>query len=137
MNIGECHFQRRHKWFFCACTLEELLDIFIPIIHPSTIPQLRTVPTTAFSRTHWDKQDSFVGGIIGCSDGSFSVNGFVYNCLNHGPITRNGTASGELNIEGIVGYTEIIIIGNCVSSGKISVNKTRDNRIGSIVGHVF
>ena len=88
------------------------------------------------SLAHWDKQDFTHWGIIGCSDGSFSSNGFVYNCLNNGTITHNGTATGELNIEGIAGYTEKVIIGNCVSSGKISVNKTRDNRIGSIEGHV-
>ena len=81
-------------------------------------------------------KSSYIGGIVGLSYGSSSKRFYIYNSLSHGIIAHSGTTSSTLYLGGISGCTYYTTIENCVSSGKISVNKTRDNRIGRIVGWV-
>ena len=81
------------------------MGIFIPIIHQGIIPQLRTVPTTAHTHTHTLGQlrlHSLEELLVILMVNSFKIV-FIYNCLNHGPITHNDTTSGELNNGGIAG----------------------------------
>ena len=79
---------------------------------------------------------SYIGGIVGDSKGS-SKKVYIYNCLNHGTITHNGTTSNYLRLGGITGDTEYTTIENCVSGEKISLltNASKNNYIGSIVGY--
>ena len=37
--------------------------------------------------------DTYIGGIIGFSDGSSSIDVFIQNCLNYGTINHNGTTA--------------------------------------------
>ena len=82
---------------------------------------------------------SFIGGIAGLSSGFSSKRVHIYNSLNHGTVTHNGTTTNYLRLGGITGYTECTTIENCVSGGKISLltNASSGNFIGSIVGQVF
>ena len=83
-----------------------------------------------------ESKDSYVGGIVGESYSSSSSNRvYIYNCLNHGTITHNGTTVYELCLGGIAGCTYYTIIENCVSGGNISLlTKSYYNYIGSIIG---
>ena len=81
---------------------------------------------------------SYIGGVVGRSDGSSSKRVYIYNSLNHGTITHSGTTTDYLYLGGIIGWTYYTTIENCVSGGKISsiTNASSDNYIGSIVGWV-
>ena len=79
---------------------------------------------------------SFIGGIVGYSAGSSSSKRmYIYNCLNHGTITQDGTTYNYLYIGGIAGYAYYATIENCVSGGKYSfITKPSDDYIGGILG---
>ena len=88
--------------------------------------------------THSGKSSSsYIGGIVGYSDGYKSSNRvYIHNSLNHGIITHNGKTN-SLYLGGIVGYASSTTIENCVSEGKFSLlTNASSNWIGSIVGYV-
>ena len=88
------------------------------------------------SGTSWSSR---LGGIVGHSDGSAYSSSHVVlisNCINYGTIAHSGTSSNVFYLGGIVGEIEYTTIENCVSSGKISSDKTSYDYIGSIGGHV-
>ena len=59
----------------------------------------------------------------------------IYNCLNHGAITHNGTTLSTLYIGGLIGYTYSTIVENCVGAGKITTsNSSKASYIGVVVG---
>ena len=84
-------------------------------------------------------RNSYIGGIVGYFLGSSSNKKYIYNSLNHGTITHNGTTSGDLYIGGIAGYTYRTIIENCVSDGKFSLTTKapEHNYIGSLLEVLF
>ena len=90
--------------------------------------------------THFGQnRNAYIGGIVGHSSYYWlSERVYIYNSLNHGTITHNGTTSGDLHIGGIAGYTYRTFIENCVSGGKFSLTKAsgKHNYIGSLVGSV-
>ena len=90
----------------------------------------------SLSHSETASDNSYIGGIVGESDGWSSV--YIQNCLNYGTITYNGT-SKYLYLGGILGcaYKGKNNIENCVSGGKITSNKARSSYIGSIVGGIY
>ena len=78
---------------------------------------------------------SYIGGIVGRSDGWLLNKAFIQNCLNYGTIKCNGTTENKLYIGGILGYSSgITNLDNCVSDGKI-IDKQYNCYIGSVVGY--
>ena len=79
---------------------------------------------------------TYIGGIIGHSQGASVTPVSVLNCLNYGSLTNNNIESSSKRIGGIAGHTINTKIENCVSAGKIISNTPSESFIGGIVGFV-
>ena len=77
--------------------------------------------------------NSYVGGIVGYL--GYSRYHYIYNCLNDGEITHNGTISGGLYTGGIVGHNYYSHVENCLNMRTTPTATTTNSYPGGIVGY--
>ena len=76
-----------------------------------------------------------IGGIIGLVDNNgYSVESFMANNFNHGPVSIYGTSDSTSCIGGVVGYFNNGLLENTVNVGKVTAPSTNKFATGAIYG---